>query len=210
MRSRTIRRISGSSSVEVSVRVSSTMVRSSRSSWLDGGGLPKKRAFSPGRRHGSGPSDRFHHWTRPPARGVLENLTPRPGSPGPRGGIHGSRWYSNRPGCTARALPRRHIVLSPLRVSARKTRDLAHISHWPVGGSALDGRLWGPVSEVPDRTFRENARWGVIALLLGACAAEHVAPPSQGGAPQARCADLSAPRGTPGALTSSGSPVLCD
>ena len=61
------------------------------------------------------------------------------------------------------------------------------------------------------RTFKgEVLGWGVIALLLGACAAEHVTPPSQGGAPQPRCADLSAPRGTPGAVTSSSSPVLCE
>jgi hypothetical protein len=60
------------------------------------------------------------------------------------------------------------------------------------------------------RLTGEVLGWGVPALLLGACAAEHVAPRSQGETRKARCSDLSGPRGTPAAVTSSGSPVLCE
>ena len=52
--------------------------------------------------------------------------------------------------------------------------------------------------------------WGLIALWLGACAAMYDAPPGRSAAPQARCSNLGAPRGAPGAITSSGSPILCE
>ena len=52
--------------------------------------------------------------------------------------------------------------------------------------------------------------WGFIALLVGGCAATNVAPPSQGATPQARCSDPSGTRASPGAVTSSGSPIICE
>jgi hypothetical protein len=57
---------------------------------------------------------------------------------------------------------------------------------------------------------RELLGWGVLALLLGACAAKVVAPPLEGTTPQARWSDLTSPRGTRGAVTSSSSPALCE
>jgi len=61
-----------------------------------------------------------------------------------------------------------------------------------------------------NRLATDVFRWGLVMLLLGACAEMHGAPPSQSPAPQARCSDVGGSRGSPGAVTASGSRALCE
>ena len=58
------------------------------------------------------------------------------------------------------------------------------------------------------RLTMEALAAAVVALALGACAAAPSVSPSLEGKPQQRCPDPSGARGSPGAVTASGSPAL--